>query len=531
MLHFNPADIQTIGIGLAAFLSTLISSFIFLSASKERLGRAMGTMLAMIAVWSWFGFFYEIVSNIALARELRAVSVMGIVWLSMATINFALIYLEERRPIGAWEKGLYIAGLTGGAILTLLLGSDLFGTRFIVGDLTAPTNQVLAPHAGPLMAIVIVYYAFCIALSAVFFALRARAGKTHDDRRQAEIIFASLTVALVLGGTRFAPWYGFDFMPVLGGLGAPLFAYAAFYSIKRYQLLNLQVAVAQLLIFAIWTFTFFRILLSPSLKGAVPDIILFIAVLILGFSLLRSIVIEIRTQKELARLTIEHAKSEFITVAAHQLRTPLTAIRWTLNLLANEKGPGLPGEQTALVAQGKSAAENMVLIVNNLLNAERMTKGTADLTLEAGDLREILKSSEELFIQPAKEKNLIFTVSVPATALSAKFDQANLSLAIQNLIDNAIKYTPSGGTVLVRAVREGNTISIKVSDTGIGITPADQPHLFEKFFRSPGAVRMVANGSGLGLFIAKSIVEGHGGTLTLQPRQGGGTDALITLPA
>src|SRR3989338_4716347 len=149
-MHFDPADVQTIGIGLAAFLSTLIAIFIFLSARKERLGRTMGIMLAAIAVWSWFGFLYEIVSDLALARELRVVSVMGIVWIGVAIVNFSISYLEERTRL-VQTKGLLFFIIAGGALLTSVLVGDLFGGRLIVGDLLFPADQVLAPHAGPLL--------------------------------------------------------------------------------------------------------------------------------------------------------------------------------------------------------------------------------------------------------------------------------------------------------------------------------------------------------------------------------------------
>ena len=526
-MHFNPADVQTIGIGLAAFLSTLISIFIFLSAHKERLGRAMATMLAMIAIWSWFGFFYEIVSDLALARELRVVSVMGIVWLSVATIHFACVYLEERKNIGLWGRGARLFGDIGAALLTLALVADLFGGRYVVGNLVLPTNQVLAPNAGPLMALVIVYYALCILISALLFAARARAGTDTSDRRQAELIFSSLIVALVLGGTRFAPWYGFDFQPLVGGLAAPLFAFAAFYSIKRYKLFNVQVAAAQLLIFAIWTFTFFRILLNASTGSWIPDAVLFCAVLLLGVFLLQSIIKEIRVQKELAQLTIEHVKSEFITVASHQLRTPLTAVRWIFTLLSQET---LSDKQRELITRGSSATNNMVLIVNDLLSVARMSEGSTDLFIEPGDVSDAVRAGGVLFEDAAKDKNIRLTFDLPASPLQARFDRGKLALVIENLIDNAVKYTPNGGSVTVRAGSEKGKMFVSVTDTGIGIPSDEQARLFEKFFRGKSAIQMFPNGSGLGLFIAKHIIDGHHGSLTITPQEEGGTRAIVTLP-
>ena len=545
-MHFNPADIQTIGIGLAAFLSTLVAIFIFFSARKERLGRAMGIMTAAVAVWSWFGFLYEVVSDLALARELRVVSVMGIAWISMAMIHFSLSYLEERVPLSRRTRNMMLFIVAGGAFLTLALINDLFGGRLVVGDLLLPTDQALAPNAGPLFSIVVAYYASCVAISAAVLARRARAGADAGDRHQAELIFLTLPIALTLGGTRFAPWYGFDFQPLLGAFGVPLFAFVALYSIKRYKLFNAEVAAAQLLIFALWTFTFFRMLLNLESETAIFDVGFFVAVLALGVFLLRSITIEIRSQKQLGQLTLERAKSEFITIAAHQLRTPLTTVRWAFNLLLSKDTEALSGSQRDLLRQGNSAANTMTLIVNDLLNAARFSGGAPSFDMEPGDVRDAVRAGANLFEEAAGNKHVSFTLDLPPVPLKTVYDRGKLAFAIENLIDNAIKYTQSGGSVSVRASGEGNVILVRVTDTGIGIPDADRAHLFEKFFRGESAARVAPDGSGLGLFMTKSIIEGHGGTVSIVSGAGGpstslnvardaslgtgGTSATVTLP-
>ena len=205
-----------------------------------------------------------------------------------------------------------------------------------------------------------------------------------------------MTVGLTLGGLRFTPWYGFDFYPLLGDIGFPLFTFAVLYSIKRYHLLNLQVIAAQILIFLLWTFTFFRILLDTSFRDAVPDIGLFIASVVLGILLLRSTIAEMRTQKELAKLTIDRAKSEFITIAAHQLRTPASALRWSFNLL-QESGGNLSQTQRAIVESGNRAADNMAHIIGDLLDMGRIADGKFRYLFANGNIADTLKASAPLF--------------------------------------------------------------------------------------------------------------------------------------
>ncbi len=531
----NLTEIQTIGIGLAAFLSTLIAIFIFLSARTERLGKAMWIAIASVAVWAWFGFLYEIVPNITVAREMRVVSEMGIVCISFTLVNFALVYLEERTSIiDQWSRRVRLISTAFGALLILILMGDLFGGRLIVGNLASPTRSVLAPQAGPLMTALVAFYVLNVAVTAALFVRSARASKDADDRHQVEVLASTLTVALIFGGTRFVPWYGYDstLLISLSGLAVPLFFFGAFYAIKRYKLLNIQVIGAQILIFVLWSFTFFRILFDKTAVSALPDIGLFLAVLVLGVFLLRSIVTETRSQKELALLTIDRVKSEFVTVAAHQLRTPLTAVRWAFNLLSPKDIAGsLTDEQRRMVELGRGAADNMTLIVNDLLNVANISGGSFRFSMEPGDVREAVRSAANLFDEAARRKNLRFSIDLPSKTLPARFDRGNLALALENLIDNAVKYTPEGGSISVRASREAGKIFVRIADTGIGISHEERARLFEKFFRGKSAVRMFTDGSGLGLFIAKNIIKGHGGTLTLLPREGGGTEAVVEVAA
>jgi len=528
-IYFNPTDVQAIGIGLAAFLSTLLATYVFLSARHERIGRSLFAVLAASVVWSAFGFLYHIIPDIGLARDMRVMSVMGIVWLSMTHVNFSDVYFRERGVASPWSSAARMAAFVVGAVFTALLLFDLFGTYFVVGALTLPPALVLAPNAGPFMAFLIVYYCICVGISGVLFAARARLAAPGPERRQVEWLFASAVVGLFLGATRFTPWYGFDFYPLVGSLGFPLFVFAVFYSMKRYHLFNLEVAAAQLLVFALWSFTFFRVLLDQTLRAAIPDIALFVAVLVLGVLLLRSIVMEGKAQRELALMTIDRGKSEFVTIAAHQLRTPLSAVRWSLDLLLTNPVP-LTKDQRDIAERGSRAAGNMTLLVNDLLNVSRINDGTFGYAVEQGDLRDAATVAVNALQDAAAGKHITLSLDVPQSAVPANFDRGKLAIALENIIDNAIKYSRDGSPITVSVSELKDSASISVSDSGIGISAADQSRLFEKFFRGKDAVRMFTDGSGLGLFIAKTIVEGHRGKLTIASEVGKGTLVTLTLP-
>jgi signal transduction histidine kinase len=525
---FNPADIQAVGVGFAAFLASLLSIFIFLSARREKLGRPMWHILAASSAWAWFGFFYHIIPDLWLAREMRVLSVIGIVMMTILEFPFALAYLSERVEPGAMLRRAIWAVYAIGAVLIGLLASDLFGTNFVVGELTASPSVVLAPQAGPWMAVLVAYYALCISSAGALIAWRARVAEDDADRRRALILFSSMTIGFALGGTRFTPWFGFDFYPLVGDMGFPLFAFAALYVVSRYRLLNLQVAAAQVLVFVLWAFTFFRLLLDKSLQAALPDIGLFAAVLVLGIFLLRAVVGEVRTQHELAKLTLEKAKSEFVTIAAHQLRTPLSAVRWSLGLLRSSTTLG--ADDRDIVEKGAEAADNMMYIVGDLLNVARMEGGKMQFDMTQSDLREVARTAVDVLSEAAKAKNVSVALEIPQDPVLATFDHDKMVMVAENLLDNAIKYTPKGGAVTIAVSGEPGGCRIRVTDSGIGIIKEESAHLFERFYRSDRAKRMFTDGSGLGLYIVRTILDGHHGKVALEPGASGGAVATVDFP-
>lgn len=530
-MHFDPSNIQELGIGISAFLATLIFCFIVTTVWRDKVARSMGIVMLAIMVWSWFGFFYHLATDLELARALRIVSMLGIVSIAWTSLSFALVYLKESRPLVFWEAMSKRFAAAGAAVFATLLVGDFFGLRTVVGTLSSPPSEVLAPEAGPLLAPLIVYFVLAAVATGTIIFQRVRKEADAVRRRQALILMASITLGLLLGATRFAPWYGWDFAPLLGGLAFPLFAIAAFYAITAYNLFNIKVAIAELLVFLMWTFTFFRALVNPTLADAVPDIALLIASILIGIFLIRSILKEQRLAAELARLTVERAKAEFVTIAAHQLRTPVTGVRWILDELLASRTAAIGEAERSQLAKAKQSADAMLMVANDLLDVDRIATGHFTYSLEPGDVRDVVRVATGIFSDAASLKNIEVTSSLPPEIPPVVFDRGKLTIAVENILDNAIKYTPSGGRISVTVSTKGRHAIIVIADTGSGISSADLPRIFEKFFRGGQAVRIHPDGSGLGLFIAKTIIEGHGGAISVESEgTARGTTVTIELP-
>ncbi len=228
---------------------------------------------------------------------------------------------------------------------------------------------------------------------------------------------------------------------------------------------------------------------------------------------------------------IERLKTEFVSLSAHQLRTPLSAIKWSLMMLLDgDLGPISQGQRDILEKTYQSN-ERMIALINDLLNLARIEEGKYVLNLAPTDMIKICQSvidpSEEAF----KNKGIKFSFNKPAKkVIQVSVDEEKLKLVIQNLLDNALKYTPRNGEVSLSLKETINGVRVEVKDTGMGIAEREQKRVFSKFFRTNEAVLTEPAGSGLGLYMAKNIIEGHGGEIGFVSRAGKGTTLYFVLP-
>ncbi len=220
---------------------------------------------------------------------------------------------------------------------------------------------------------------------------------------------------------------------------------------------------------------------------------------------------------------------QFTADASHELRTPLTAIRASSALLQSHPERLCPGDLEK-VAAIVSAADRMGCLLNDLLLMARLDAQAPDQRgWQVVDLEELLEDLVELHRDRAQASQLTLTYR-PQAAAKVEGDGDQLQRLFANLLANAIQYTPAGGSVTVTLEQEGKTALVRIQDTGIGIAPEDLPHVFDRFWRSQEARHRYPQGSGLGMAIAKAIVQRHQGTITVQSRQHQGTCFQVRLP-
>ncbi len=228
---------------------------------------------------------------------------------------------------------------------------------------------------------------------------------------------------------------------------------------------------------------------------------------------------------------IEAMKSEFVSIAAHQLRTPLSAIKWTMRMLLDGDLGDLNEEQMKLAEKAYLSNDRMVRLVNDLLNVSRIEEGRYLYKPSHISFSEVVDPILDTYKEEIKRRNIDFQINKPDGKLPlVAVDVEKITLVIQNLLDNAMKYTQPKGEIIFSAESNEKEIKISVKDSGVGIPKEQHNRIFSKFFRAGNVVRMETEGSGLGLFICKNIVNVHGGKIWFDSEEKKGSVFYFTLP-
>jgi len=223
---------------------------------------------------------------------------------------------------------------------------------------------------------------------------------------------------------------------------------------------------------------------------------------------------------------VDRMKDDFVSMAAHELRSPLTIIRGYTDMLGDEK---LSDEGKGHLKNIDHSASQLNSLIGDILDVARLQEGRMSFNLQSLDVSEALASIAESFQKPAETKGLkLLYEKAPLQQISVDHDRFR-QVAI-NLVGNAVKYTPKGEVRISTSV-EGERVAIRVSDTGMGISAEEQKNLFQKFYRIKNEETREITGTGLGLWITSQMVKQMGGTIGVESIKGKGTDFIISFPA
>ncbi len=223
-------------------------------------------------------------------------------------------------------------------------------------------------------------------------------------------------------------------------------------------------------------------------------------------------------------------KSEFVSIVAHQLRTPLSGIKWTLDMIMQGELGSIGNDQKAFLMKTYESNERMIRLVDDMLSADRVDSGKLHYSYVPTDILDLFDNVLFEMLPIANQKHVAIeyvdrSEPIPKVAI----DCEKMRAVLQNLLDNAIKYSREGGLVRIGIARENEFLKVSIQDNGIGIPEVQKKYIFDRFFRASNALKIETDGTGLGLFIVKGIIERHGGTIWFTSEEGKGATFIFTI--
>jgi signal transduction histidine kinase len=220
---------------------------------------------------------------------------------------------------------------------------------------------------------------------------------------------------------------------------------------------------------------------------------------------------------------LDETKDDFISMASHQLRTPLTSVKGYLSMVIEGDAGSINDTQRKMLNQAFISSQRMVYLIADLLNVSRLKTGKFIIDWAPVDLSKVIQEELSQLVETAQSRDITLTYKKPTTFPVLNMDETKTRQVIMNFVDNAIYYTPAGGKIDVQLLDKNSSIELRVVDTGIGVPKAEQHHLFTKFYRARNAQKARPDGTGLGLFMAKKVIIAQGGALIFESKEGHGS--------
>jgi len=343
-------------------------------------------------------------------------------------------------------------------------------------------------------------------------------------------IFTSLAVLFGVIFNIFLYWiWEIGYATHFGPLGTVIMIVGLTYSISTYRLFNIRVIATELLVGIVAVILLIDLLTSKSLSTILLKGGILIAFGYIGILLLQSVYREIERREEIER--IDRAKSEFISIASHQLRTPLTAVKGYISMVLEGIYGKLSQKQERPLKNVFRSNERLIKLVNDLLNLSRLDAGKIDFSPEPTSLEEMADGIVEELKINAENRGLYMKMTKPKKPLpKIMVDKDKLRQVILNIVDNAIKYTKTGG-ITIELRKLDSEEQIRISDTGEGMTKHEIDSLFQMFSRATAGTQLHTEGAGLGLYVARQFIEMHGGDIKVESSgKGKGSTFILKLP-
>ncbi len=514
-MEYIPFNYYTISLLIGGF-TALISGIVVLIHDYRRLENQVWFALTIsTAIWS-FGYFFMTISE-----ERHAALVSNWILHYAAIVIPLFYYLLVLTITNTFKKNknffIFFSVL---AFIFILINPF----SFFVAGVEPKVGFNYAPVPGQLYIFFLFYFITVVWTGIITTgkAIRMEKEKAIRLRLIYTIIF---TFAAALGGGSVFLTTFINYIPPYLLILFSIYPAISGYAILKHQLFEVKVVIAQIFIFILWIFILIRVLLAETLREQIANLVLLLITILLGIFLVRSVMKEVNQREKIELLAkdlqkandrlkeLDKQKSEFVSFATHQLRAPLTAMKGYASLMLEGDMGEISKKVKDAILRIYDSSNTLTTIVDDYLNISRIELNSMKYTFEVIDLKDLVQHVIAELKPMIEKTGLTFSFNVnEEKGYMVHADKEKFKQILTNLIDNSVKYTPSG-SVTVSIQKNNGKIVFSVKDTGIGIAEEVMPKLFARFSRAENANKQNIHGTGLGLFVAKQIVEAHKGRI------------------
>lgn len=517
---------ETTLVSIIVLISVFLGFLVYFKDKRNLINRYFLTISLLSAVWIGSAFLSEFfpLTNPSLAIFLSKITYGAVIWWVIFLLFFALIFPQKKKVISSkFFGGLFIF------LGFILSGLILFTSLLVEGMEIQPWGfDVVYGKIFPIFATFATFLIIAALINFIESYIRIK-GFQREQLKYFFLGFGIFLIALIFFNVVLLTFTGIEKYYRFGNYSAIFFLGFTAYAIVARQLFDIRVILSEILVGVIAIILFIQMMTADILWLKILNGSVFILFCVFGYLLIKATIREIEMRREVERLS--NAKSEFISIASHQLRTPLAAVKGYISMV-------LEGSYGKLNERAKRPMENvyqsnerLIKLVNDLLNLSRLDAGKIKFEPKPTSLEEMVKGIVEELRITIENKGLYIKMKWPELPLpEVMVDRDHIRQVIINIIDNAIRYTEKGG-VTVKFQITNSKLQIIIADTGEGMTKEEISHLFESFSRGTAGTRFWTEGAGLGLYIARKFIDMHKGRIFAESKgKGKGSTFYIEIP-
>lgn len=513
--------------------------FIYLRG-KENAANQMALLVAIfLSFWALSSTLSDVMHSPRPALFWAQLAIIGPYFFAAYFLIFSHLFPAPSGRLG-WRKAAVI-------MLPSVVVCTLVTTPFNIVEIRlADWGTDFTP--GPLFSIGILYLLLYLGLATANFIRSMRRTKDAVVRKQIIIVLLAIalqTFSMITTNALLPLLFSYTKASVIGPASSLLFVVLMMYAILKHGFLSVKVLATEVFVIALMFFAFLSLFDAPTVGAFVRHLLMFVATAVIGVLLAQSVATEVRRRREFELLSadlaranehlkeVDKLKSEFVSIASHQLRTPISVIKGYLSLLLEGAYGACAPAATEKLQQMYAMNERLVHMVNNMLNVSRIEKDKIEFNCARFDVTNVIRQTVAEMTLTAERKGVALAfVAPPAKPVHVFADAERLREVLGNLIDNAIKYSDAGVVEVRLKTRAKDGVAIvTVKDEGIGMSPEDQKHVFQKFFRAKDPAVAHQAGTGLGLYICARFLRGMGGDIKIEHSEfGKGTTFAVGIP-